>query len=178
MVTHSFRRPAIIARFSKVFEVTGYGVASVFTPASKRGHGYASHMMRLLHWVLAPRSVLPTEFPAGWGSPPNPVDGYGGDAQFSVLYSDIGRTFYRNCGPDGGQSGWLERGSIATVFEVGSVQPLQTGLHDTRWTLLKEDDVKSLYDHEPPRMKAELMEPRNEMTEEEERFNMMNTLNS
>ncbi|OBZ77486.1 hypothetical protein A0H81_02372 [Grifola frondosa] len=104
----TFRRHAIVAETGigkkpELREVTGYGIASVFTLPSNRGKGYARHMMCLLHWVLAPRSVLPFEFPATWGAPPDREIAARrgmGVAQFSVLYSDVGPDFYRACGPE------------------------------------------------------------------------------
>lgn len=157
----SYRRSGVIARVSGIREVTGYGIASVFTSPDKRGHGYASHMMRLLHWVLAPRSALPSPFPAAWGIPPGLPSGYGGDAQFSVLYSDIGKIFYRACGPDGKETGWLERDSIATVLRVSDgllEQDAEEAQQGARWTSLTESDVKLLYEREALRMKAQLAE--------------------
>jgi hypothetical protein len=103
---------------STVNEVAGYGIASVYVPPRNRGNGYASHMMRLLHWVLAPRSALPTTFPAEWGTPP-PEGPH--DARFSVLYSDIGRDFYAKCGPVPGKDirhGWLVMGACSTQWDV------------------------------------------------------------
>lgn len=113
--------------------------------------------MKLLHWVLAPQHALPAPFPDAWGPPPERVDHFVGDAQFSVLYSDIGKSFYRQCGPDGGETGWLERDSIATVLELSGGQPKRSHEHlldGRKWNPLSEDDVKLLYEHEAHRMKA------------------------
>lgn len=97
-------------------EVTCFGIASVFTPPEKRGQGHAKHMMRLLHWVLAPHSSLPP-FPKAFGEPPAERN----RGKFSVLYSDIGPSFYLQCGPgEKGLDGWKTRDEISTVWEVES----------------------------------------------------------
>ncbi|KIO34682.1 hypothetical protein M407DRAFT_240508 [Tulasnella calospora MUT 4182] len=57
--TCSYRRHIIVKHDSGVKETAGYGIASVFTRPDFRGKGYGSHMMRLLHWVLAPHELLP-----------------------------------------------------------------------------------------------------------------------
>ena len=76
-------------------------------------------MMQLLHWVLAPRSSLPS-FPEAWGEPP--VDGLG-DATVSVLYSDIGPRFYAESGPSEDSKGWIARDPISTIFSVPQELP-------------------------------------------------------
>lgn len=122
-----YRRVALLSRpptpssTRKVEEVFSYAVASVFTPVEKRGRGFASHMMKLLHWVLAPRHTLPKKFPPLWGSPPKAPE-WAGNAQFSVLYSDIGPRFYFHCGPDGGKTGWKVTGATHTIWDVASIQ--------------------------------------------------------
>lgn len=89
-------------------DVQCYGIASVFTHIQERGKGYAKHMMRLLHWAIAPHALLPP-FPEVWGAPPNSV----GNARFSVLYSDVGENFYLQCSPgDDRDKGWVVRGAI------------------------------------------------------------------
>jgi GNAT superfamily N-acetyltransferase len=86
-------------------EAVGYGIASVFTLPAYRKRGYASHMMKLLHRVLAPSSSLPA-FPTEWGTPPGIPPSFG-NAVVSVLYSDVGENFYRLCGPAAGVDGWV-----------------------------------------------------------------------
>ncbi|KAI0711175.1 hypothetical protein C8T65DRAFT_829492 [Cerioporus squamosus] len=82
----TFRRAALVARprpsatsghgdvsesETQVEEVTAYAITSVFTSPKHRKKGYGRHMLRLLHWVLAPRSALPSTFPPEWGTPPD-----------------------------------------------------------------------------------------------------------
>ena len=126
-------------------EVTCYGIASVYTPPDQRGKGYGSHMMRLLHWVLAGRTEeynLP-EFPAEWGDPPDEVE-LAGEGFFSVLYSDIGSEFYTRLGPTFiDSSGWEARDPISTVWEVS---PHSSNLEtDDGWTWLGKEDLSRLW---------------------------------
>ena len=156
----SYRRIAVIANTSSsegTKQVTGYGIASVFTPPEKRKKGYAQHMMRLLHWVLAPRSALPP-FPESWGAPPEvPAELGVQNAQFSVLYSDVGKEFYRGCGPavEPG-NGWLTRGAIETSWYAPKA-PAETSSEGTAphiW--LSEDDAKHVWSLDVPFMSADI----------------------
>ncbi|KAH7883910.1 hypothetical protein F5I97DRAFT_1930127 [Phlebopus sp. FC_14] len=122
---------------------TCYGIACVFTPPAKRGKGYASHMMRLLHWVISGRTAeynLPG-FPAEWGAPPPEVH-EAGNGLFSVLYSDVGENFYKQAGPGlekGG--GWEARGPISTTWKISSEgQQSEEG-----WSWLKHEDLDALW---------------------------------
>ncbi|KAG2150248.1 uncharacterized protein EDB93DRAFT_1240282 [Suillus bovinus] len=129
-------------RTGLVHEANCYGVACVFTPPSKRGRGYASHMMSLLHWVTASRANLP-KFPEAWGAPPEEVAD-AGKGLFSVLYSDIGEEFYRSAGPGGKGGGWEKRSEISTIWEVGTEEG-----DDEGWKWLTEEQLNELW--EPPR---------------------------
>lgn len=150
-----YRRTAVIAKRAKevdareVREVTAYGIASVYTPASKRGKGYARHMMRLLHWVLAPRSALPSAFPAEWGTAPD-IDVLRAlgvaNAQFSVLYSDVGPTFYQSSGlTPGSNDGWVVQGVVTTTKAVHANWHHSKSPHGLNLQRLSEDDVLALY---------------------------------
>lgn len=114
-------------------------------------------MMRLLHWVLAPRSELP-EFPKEWGKEPEisediPV----GDAQFSVLYSDIGKVFYRTCGPDkSGDNGWLVDGAIETVYLPDESSLKWTGQEST-WQWLTEKGANAIWTIDAKLMEKDLI---------------------
>ncbi|KZT70495.1 hypothetical protein DAEQUDRAFT_737428 [Daedalea quercina L-15889] len=157
-----FRRTAAMASpsdQSTAKQVIACGIASVFTPAEKRKKGYGHHMMRLLHWVLAPRSALP-DFPEAWGSPPDVPAALGlQSAQFSVLYSDIGKNFYRYSGPTADQgNGWLENGSIETSLHADKAFADTTSSDPTTaphiW--LSEHDVKHVWSLDTPLMRADL----------------------
>ncbi|KAJ7226130.1 hypothetical protein GGX14DRAFT_512691 [Mycena pura] len=126
--------------------VTCYGIASVFTPPEKRSQGFAHHMMRLLHWIIADESLLPyAEFPAAWGAPPPKVDGTR-NGRFSALWSDVGE-FYSACGPfPGKQGGWIVRGASTTVWDVdASSIPARTS---TDWTWLDDSGVSNLWEED------------------------------
>jgi hypothetical protein len=109
--TLTIYRPALTTAIPCV----GYGIASVFTPPQNRRKGYAKHMMRLLHWVLAPETALPhSSFPPEWGEPPIRPS-LAGDALFSVLYSDVGEDMYRSCGPMPSDIGWSTSSPVSTT---------------------------------------------------------------
>ncbi|KAF8998582.1 hypothetical protein BDQ17DRAFT_1362053 [Cyathus striatus] len=74
-------------------------------------------MMRLLHWVLAPESYLPSsKFPGEWGMPPERT--LAGDANCSILYSDVGSDFYHLCGPTTSEHGWVVDKPLSTEWNV------------------------------------------------------------
>ncbi|PCH44914.1 hypothetical protein WOLCODRAFT_133434 [Wolfiporia cocos MD-104 SS10] len=154
----TFRREALIARSSAVTEASAYGIASVFTPEEKRRRGYAQHMMRLLHWILAPRSSMPDKFPAAWGGPPKAFV-HTGDARFSVIYSDVGSEFYRACGPSPSlREGWLERGSIQTALDTSTAPATyaEDQVAEKSWHLLSENDVNAVFSREASWVRADL----------------------
>lgn len=85
--------------------------------------------MSLLHWVLAPSSSLSSEFPPAWGAPPSP---HFQDAQFSVLYSDVGSIFYAKCGPVpsslDSRIGWITKSPVSTQWDI---VPARSSVSDT-----------------------------------------------
>ncbi|KAG1859208.1 hypothetical protein F4604DRAFT_1589089 [Suillus subluteus] len=141
--------PSSVSEPNTVHETTSYGIAAVFTPPSKRGRGYAGHMMRLLHWVIASRDNLP-EFPEAWGTPPEEVAGAGGGL-FSVLWSDVGEEFYRSAGPGGEGDGWETRGPVSTIWEVDTEEG-----DDEGWKWLTQEQLKGLWDHDAVLIRKEL----------------------
>ncbi|THH32579.1 hypothetical protein EUX98_g1628 [Antrodiella citrinella] len=158
---NSFRRDSIVVRKTSshapgvLEDVKGYGIASVYTPVSKRKNGYARHMMRLLHWVLAPHSSLPAEAFV-WGAPPQPTSSTG-NATFSVLYSDVGPDFYHGCGPDGvPRTGWAANGAVHTAWNVGAQASREQGT-TAEWKWLSKDDVVQLYENEAEAMKQDVV---------------------
>jgi len=139
----TYRRDAFVKwSKGKVEEVVGFGIASVYTPDDKCHKGYASYMMRLLHWVLASDSLKEEDFPKAWGSPPPKVQG-AGDAKFSVLYSDVGPEFYRTCGPSEGKSGgWEVKGAMSTLWDV----PDEAVPEDSRsWRDIQEEEELKVF---------------------------------
>ncbi|KAG8993837.1 hypothetical protein FRB94_010346 [Tulasnella sp. JGI-2019a] len=114
----TYRRKVAIGRPSTTvveepIMAVGYAIASAFVRPSLRRNGYAGHMMRLLHHVLAPPLGLP-RFPKEWGDPP--VE-YFGDAVLSCLYSDVGE-FYTKCGPTSESRGWTIADKRSTIWKA------------------------------------------------------------
>lgn len=148
MLAHvdTYRRTALVRHNGVVTERTTYIVASVFTPEKHRKKGYARHMLSLLHYVLADRETLPP-FPEAWGAPP--ADNFG-DAAFSVLYSDVGPTFYEACTKGDSQPGWVSDLTPKRVFPVpeGEAAP-------DNWGWLDVKGVGELEDLVSDRMRAE-----------------------
>ncbi|KAF7319769.1 hypothetical protein MKEN_00759300 [Mycena kentingensis (nom. inval.)] len=131
-----------------------YAIASVFTPAEHRGKGFARHMMRLMHWVLADESFLPNDaFPsAKWGAPPPKVDGLR-NGWFSALWSDVG-TLYASCGPFPGQEGgWVIRGTTTALWDVHALPSLES---DGAWTWLDNAGVSKLWEEDSELIRNEL----------------------
>jgi hypothetical protein len=96
--------------------------------------------MRLLHYVLAPAELLPP-FPAAWGAPPADILG---DAHFSILYSGIGREFYRKCMRGEGMDGWAPAGLVTRVWEVESEEdPGEQQAHDG-WKWLDYEGLRGI----------------------------------
>lgn len=134
-------------------QVSCYAIASVFTPERYRRRGYAKHMMRLLHWVLAPPSSLPSTFSEAWGLPPERPS-WLAHGHFSALYSDVGQ-FYGSCGPSGtGTDGWVIRDAISTVWDVGAGD---AGIDVSgRWKWLSASDVETLLSVDDQRIKDDM----------------------
>ncbi|KAF9360789.1 hypothetical protein BGX26_007740 [Mortierella sp. AD094] len=84
----TFERPGIIATKEQgLRDVISVSIASVFTPAHYRGHGYASLMMKLLWKEIQKMDKV----------------------QFTFLYSDVGPVFY-------GRIGWIAKRSDEIVI--------------------------------------------------------------
>ncbi|KAH7914630.1 hypothetical protein BJ138DRAFT_1143546 [Hygrophoropsis aurantiaca] len=152
-----FVSPSSNGQENKVHEVAGYGIASVFTPAWNRRKGYASHMMSLLHWVLAPRTSEFNlgDFPQAWGQPPPEVK-LAGDGYFSVLYSDVGAEFYNNSGPVGNKGGgWEVKEAISTVWQVPPLTETTVDVEGA-WSWLKDSDLEQVWKEEVDFLKADL----------------------
>ncbi|KAF8446282.1 hypothetical protein L210DRAFT_3474926 [Boletus edulis BED1] len=146
----TYKRKGLV-RYSgsrEVQEATCYGVACVFTPPHKRGKGYASHMLRLLHWVTSRRTSEPGplfHFPAEWGVPPSEVEEVE-NGLFSILYSAVGDSFYWETGPGVEKSGgWETRHPISTIWEVPEQGEVEQGDTDNEWTSLKYEDLDAFW---------------------------------
>ena len=109
-------------------------------------------MMRLLHWVLAPRESLPP-FPSSWGSPPPEHTG-SGDASFSSLYSDVGN-FYANAGPNDESGGWVVRDPVGSIWKVNDATHIGTnGSYKFGW--LNEHGCEDAWARDAHIMRREL----------------------
>ncbi|KAF6762783.1 hypothetical protein DFP72DRAFT_567181 [Ephemerocybe angulata] len=125
-------------------EPIGYGVGAVFTPPDKRGKGYAKHMMRLLHWVLAPASSFPDPFPEQWGKPPTVPQNYGRGV-VSILWSALGPEYYKSCGPYPGKDGWTVVPNTLTSWDVETMlQRVDEDAKIGQWTFLEGGRVEEI----------------------------------
>lgn len=134
----------------------GYGIASVFTPAEHRKKGYAKHMMRLLHYVLAGQRQNPTDIPPfpveKWGPPPTIPPGYG-TGIVSALYSDVGPAFYRTCGIGLSEdNGWTVRSPLSTIWPV----PAQIDLNESKVEWITDKTEKEIWEMDADRIKDEI----------------------
>ena len=120
-----YRRKALVKRkgSDKVEETYMYGIASVVTPVKHHrelldydvrsssklltGHGYATHMLRLLHYHIGDPSTLPP-FPSAWGAPPRALRDPSAvpPSIASILWSDVGSEFYSKCTIGSDLPGW------------------------------------------------------------------------
>lgn len=122
-------------------DVISYGIASVYTPTLHRGKGFARTILQLVHYLIAPGSLLPS-FPAKWGPKPTigPMDG-----DFSVLYSGIGDKYYATCRQGEGvtsKEGWIRQPVTTRTWDVAGVDcptPDEAG-----WLWLGADELGDL----------------------------------
>ena len=124
-----------------------YGIGTVYTPPANRGKGYAGHMMRLLHWVLASPDRLSAIFPEEWGSPPARVES-AGNGQCSVLWSDVGLDFYRRCGPTPNSEGWTVTGAASTIWRVSKGSSGSLTKTESKWLWLDEAGALQLWERD------------------------------
>ncbi|KAJ4473727.1 hypothetical protein J3R30DRAFT_3511305 [Lentinula aciculospora] len=167
-----FRRDGLSARTNPntpsdpkpwIEQVECYGIASVFTPPSNRGKGYARLMMSLLHWILAGNKLPFNSFPSDvWGSKPVAPSEMG-NATFSALWSDVG-DFYEWCSPDCAvptkkKNGWVVRGLRTTRWRprknVDSLMYTDSAFTG-QWHWLTHEEVDQLCIHDAKRMPDDL----------------------
>lgn len=126
-----------------------HGIASVFTNPTYRGKGYASRMMS----ELGPKLK---EWSEGRKEPKGEADGSSGDetvvtpSLFSVLYSDIGKTFYA-------KNGWAAFESAHLAFKPSADSSIASS--DTKAKPLGYHDLAMLC-HLDEQILRETMESR------------------
>ena len=168
-----YRREAVVAS-SHPSSVVAYAIASVFTPHRHRRKGYASHLMRLLHFVLADPALLPPFPVASWGEPPTIPP----NARFpyataiaSALYSDVGATFYRLCGPglatDAAASdrAWIVHDPFSTLWPVADPETLSD---DVRW--MPERALWDVWDRDAAAIRREICGAGDDDDDDDEAF--------
>lgn len=95
------------------------------------GRGCATFMLKLLHYCLADPSNLPA-FPSEWGAPPCLTSAERKQVPYgiaSMLWSDVGATFYEKCTIGRDLPGWvlLEEENQEVVWK------LQTPKEEKDW---------------------------------------------
>jgi GNAT superfamily N-acetyltransferase len=124
----SLRKRALASRLGPdgplVQDGIAHGVASVFTNPEYRGKGYASRMMK----ELGPRLA---EWSEGRKGPQSEEKNGNARSLFSVLYSDIGKTFYAKTGWEAFESTHLSfKPAAAAAGEAPSPDVKLLGYHD------------------------------------------------
>ncbi|GJJ11077.1 hypothetical protein Clacol_005308 [Clathrus columnatus] len=139
----TFQRQGLIQKptSTEPEKVIAYGISSVYCPPENRGKGYAIHMMRLLHYILAPADSLGV-FPEEWGSPPIQPSGLG-NASFSMLWSEIGGDLYERAGYNHSLPGWKPHEYVSTVWQYRNMVE-----HFGRVRWLLEVDCVRLWDED------------------------------
>jgi hypothetical protein len=152
-----YKRDAVVLEPSQsgVKEVTAYGIASVYTPEQNRRRGYAQHMMRLVHWVIANEAFRSSHpFPPAWGAAPTVPVGLG-DGVFSVLYSDVGPKFYAGCGEaDASGAGWQVSGPVSSIIPVISGSSITDDAG--KWRILNPEECKAAWREDIGLMKKDV----------------------
>ncbi|GMK53807.1 hypothetical protein CspeluHIS016_0103930 [Cutaneotrichosporon spelunceum] len=149
----TYLRPGVYLApgMSEPIDCPSYGVSCVYTNAAHRGNGYARHMMRLVHYILAPPDTLPP-FPPAWGAPPAiPPDMQ--DAVFSVLYSGVGKEFYAKCTKGEREPGWMPEELFVRQWNI---QPLVEEPDSEGWMWLKRDDLPTWEQEASRRIRRDL----------------------
>ncbi|KAJ3518677.1 hypothetical protein NM208_g14429 [Fusarium decemcellulare] len=125
------KRALVSSRDGAVREGTSHGVASVFTFPECRGKGYASKMMSLLADELRGRQQNSE-----------------GDADFSVLWSDVGKNFYNAVG-------WKPFESTYIELPAANAEPI----HDAALKTITIDDLPTLADRDETLIRNRIASP-------------------
>ncbi|EFY92619.1 hypothetical protein J3459_020103 [Metarhizium acridum] len=128
----TYRKRAIVRDpGGTVRDVTAYGIASVFTLDEFRRQGYAGRMFALLGETLA-----------GWQA------GKPGSAEFSILFSDIGKDFYAN-------HQWMPFRSVHMTFPT---TPFTTR-YDDQLTLITGDNLQAIARLDEQTLRRKIADP-------------------
>ncbi|KAL6886380.1 hypothetical protein HDV57DRAFT_388200 [Trichoderma longibrachiatum] len=116
-------------------DVWAYGVASVFTNKAFRGRGYAGKMMELLRGYMAGQHRET------------------GEPAFSVLFSDIGKTFYA-------KHGWIPLENTQIEYRVRENPPEVDTASNVM--LLGEERIAELAESDEELLRKEMAKPNSE----------------
>ena len=101
-------------------------------------------MLRLLHYVLGDRSLLPP-FPAEWGAPPSPPDKRTVPSGIaSILWSDVGSQFYGKCTIGPSSPGWImpQGQQNQIIWKIDPSSTLQEV--DRRWQRISPSQLQEV----------------------------------
>ncbi|WWC63120.1 uncharacterized protein I303_105720 [Kwoniella dejecticola CBS 10117] len=117
-----------------------YGIASVVTPKLHLRNGYATRLLALLHHQLSDLPHPSYSFSDSISLPSSiPLP----KAIGSILWSDVGSTFYSRCTSSSDRPGWVVRDSQVTEL-VWKLLPPKTDQLDEGWEWLYLDDLPSI----------------------------------
>ncbi|WVQ77088.1 hypothetical protein IAR50_006771 [Cryptococcus sp. DSM 104548] len=133
-----------------------YEITAVVTPHKHRGRGYATHLIRLLHYILTSSPALDTyrpisqvipPFPNSWGQSPPTISQelapYVPRAEGSILWSDVPMRVYERCtlGLDGRGFQSREDWGHTLIWKLHDGQPEDRG----DWEYIWEFDMADIY---------------------------------
>ncbi|WWC71728.1 uncharacterized protein I206_105686 [Kwoniella pini CBS 10737] len=124
---------------NKVEDTFIYTIASVVTPKPYLRNGYATRLLSLLHHQL---SNLPPP-PYSFGSLPEVSATTIPKAIGSMLWSDVGSTFYSKCTSSSDRPGWVVEKPLVTEL-IWKILPPQSTKLDDGWEWLYLDDLPSI----------------------------------
>ncbi|WWC66235.1 uncharacterized protein I206_100136 [Kwoniella pini CBS 10737] len=150
------RHQALLKPKSTVSSAKGvfYNITAVVTSVAHRKKGYATYLMKLLHYILLnptspgePPSHIPA-FPSEWGSPPPPVPDH--LIQHiprpiaSILWADIPISFYEKC-TIGNKLGtgynYFKSSNQACTFDLLHTEHQKT---NTEWDIVYPKDIEEI----------------------------------
>ncbi|KAK4685308.1 hypothetical protein P7C73_g4848, partial [Tremellales sp. Uapishka_1] len=119
-----------------------YLIGGVVTSPAHLRRGYATHLLRLLHYHLADNADLPP-FPSQWGPPPPKPSAKIPKSIASTLYSDVGADFYRNCTIGTSLPGWVvdPKANVELDWEL---LPVEEEAKTNEWDLLHAKDMPEI----------------------------------